>query len=597
MVKRITILLLIIFPLILYQQTFAQRATLDWKLHNVGRVRQLVTNMGTLWAASTDYPGLIYCEFPPNSHEEHVGEGGIFVGAITPERDTLVSVTTLWADPHFEFYPSAAEDDTIWVVMKGDTADIPYMPNYTAVSDQDFVCKYSDYNITNLGDHIPLFLDVIQVSYAWSSAPLDEMIVFDFYVIPTKIDLHNVYIGYWLDGNVGYRGTGWGFALDDLSKYYPEYNLAASVDPPGGEDEQAISPIGVKLFPSEAMLARSLEWTFNWYPGGGGGTPANRDNILYQQISSGEIMQNQQTGDGSQFVFSFGPLELAVGDTARFRVGIILGEGEEKMLENTDRLDWLVSQDFQVPSPPPAPPLRVETRNHQVSLAWDPQPGDVDPEQYEDSNRADNEARPFEGYRVYKSTQSATGPWTLLAEYDVPDNSYFQNTGLKYVYTDVGLLNNLEYYYAVTAFSKPDAEIDFPSLESSKNATSQTVVPGTEPPETVGQVAVVPNPYRGDIAYQSYDPPWEKAGGTRDIWMEQDRRVQFIKLPAQCEIKIYTLAGDFISTISHDNPYKGYEDWNLTSDIGQAISSGIYLFTVEDTQSGKVQVGKFIVIK
>jgi hypothetical protein len=68
-------------------------------------------------------------------------------------------------------------------------------------------------------------------------------------------------------------------------------------------------------------------------------------------------------------------------------------------------------------------------------------------------------------------------------------------------------------------------------------------------------------------------------------------------LPAYCEIKIYSLAGDFVSKIFHSNPLLGYEDWNLTSDIGQAISSGIYLFTVEDLNTGKIQVGKFVVIK
>jgi len=597
MSKLINKIIVIIFLFLVSGSLWAQRTTLDWKLHNVGKVRQVITNMGTLWAASTDYPGLIYCEFPPNSNEEHIGEAGIWVAAITPENDTLVSAATIWADPHFEFYPSAAPDDTVWVISKGDTVNIPYWQNYTAVSDQDFVCKYSDYNITNIGDHKPLYLDVVQVSYAWSSYPLDEMIVFDYYVIPTKFELKNVYIAYWMDGNVGYRGQGWGFALDDLSKYYPERNLAASIDPPGGEDESAISPLGVKIYPAKGIPAKSLRWTFNWWPGGSGGTPSNSDNILYQEITSGEIMQNQETGDGSQFTLSYGPLGVAVGDTIRFRVGIILGEGEEKMLTNADRLDWLVQQDLKVPSPPPLPPLRVETRNHQVILRWDARPGDVNPETYQDPNRADNEIQPFEGYRVYKSTQSKTGPWTLLAEYDVPQNRFFLNTGLEYEYTDIGLLNNLEYHYTVTAFSKPDEEIDFPSLESSKNANAKTVVPGTAPPETVGKVAVVPNPYRGDIAYHAYDPPWERPDETRDRWMEQDRRIQFINLPARCEIKIYSLAGDFIATIEHDNPFRGYEDWNLTSDVGQGISSGIYLFSVEDLKSGKVQVGKFIVIK
>jgi hypothetical protein len=576
---------------------FAQRTTLDWKVHNVGKVRQLITNMGALWTASTDYPGLIYCEYPPNSHEEHIGEAGIWVGAITPENDTLVSATTIWADPHFEFYPSAAPDDTVWVINKGDTVNIPYWGRYTAIADQDFVCRYSDYYLTNIGDHRPLYLDVIQISHAWSSYPLDEMIVFEFYVIPTRKNLSQVYIAYWMDGNVGYRGEGWGFALDDLSYYYADRNLAASIDPPTGEDEAAISPLGVKIFPSVKIPPSTLRWTFNWYPGGGAGGPADRDGVLYQEISAGTIMRNQQSGDGSQFILSYGPLTLAVGDTAYFRVGLILGEGEAKMLANADRLDWLVQKDFRVPAPPPLPPLRLEARSHEITLRWSLQPGDIDPETYRDPNRADNATQPFEGYRVYKSTRSKTGPWTLLAEYDVPANQFFLNTGLQYEYTDIGLLNNLEYYYTVTAFSKPDLEIDFPSQESSKNANAKLAVPGTAAPATVGEVAVVPNPYRGDIAYHAYNPAWEKPTGTRDRWMEQDRRIQFINLPARCEIKIYSLAGDWIVTIPHDNPQQGYEDWNLTSAVGQAIASGIYLFTVEDITNGKVQIGKFVVIK
>src|SRR4030065_656570 len=79
-------------------------------------------------------------------------------------------------------------------------------------------------------------------------------------------------------------------------------------------------------------------------------------------------------------------------------------------------------------------------------------------------------------------------------------------------------------------------------------------------------------------------------------WMEQDRRIQFINLPISCEIKIFTLAGDLVATILHDNPSKGYEDWNLTSDVGQTVSSGIYLFTIEDTNNGQAQIGKFVII-
>jgi len=596
MIKRHIILLIILF-FILPSESDAQKTTLDWKLHDIGAVRQLITNMGALWRVSTDYPGLIYCEYPRNSNEEHIGEGGIWVGAIHG-GDTLVSVTTGWA-PAFEFYPSADPGDTIWTIAKGDTADIPYWKNYLGRSDQDLVCKYSDYNLKNIPQHTPLYLDVIQSSYAWGSAPLDEMIVYDFQVISTKYDLKDVYIAYWLDGNVGYRGQGWDFALDDYSVFYKERMLGVAMDAPGRSDGEAISPIGIKVYPPYNLDINpdSLIWTFNWYPGQGLGQPASQDNLRYLEMSSGIIMENQQDPIGSQFIISFGPIDLNAGDTVKFHVGQILGKGIQGVLKNIDRLDWLINQDFKVPSPPPLPPLKVETQNHKVILNWKALTGETDPETYFDPYRADSSQQPFEGYRLYKSTRTAAGPWTLLAEFDIPGNQYGYNTGLQHEYVDEGLLNNFDYFYSITAFSKEDTVAQFPPQESSIYANAKKTVPGTAPPERVGEVAAVPNPYRGDIAYNNFDPPWEKPGGTRDRWMEQDRRIQFINLPERCQIKIYTLAGDVVEILDHDNASKGYEDWNLTSRVGQAISSGIYLFTVEDLKTGDVQVGKFVVIK
>jgi len=574
---------------------FAQWVTLDWKVHNVGKVRQLVTNMGTLddHKQQVNYPGLLYCEMPAGSNEEHIYQAGIWIGAITPEGDTLVSVTRTHFTPE-EFYPTAEPWDTIWVATKGDTIDIPYWPDYVAISDQDFICRYSDYNILNITDHKPLYLDVIQRSYAWSSPPLDEFIVLNYDVIPRKFDLREVYVGFWLHGEIGNNDAAYNF-LDEYTLFFPEQRMAVGEDAEGGDDGTAISPIGIKVLDP---VDGSLRWTFKWYNhedlGGWG-----RDPVRYRLgMSSGEIMPNRPDAERAHISVCFGPFEqLKVGDTLHFEIAEVFGFGMEGLMKNAEYLEFLRDKDYKVPFPPPKPPLRITTGNHMVHLSWEPLEGDPNPETYQDPYRGDNNPQPFEGYRVYKSTVSAQGPWTLLAEYDIPGNEYGQNTGLKHEYTDVGLLNNVEYFYSVTAFSKPDPVTNFPSQESSINANAKRVVPGTPPPPTVGEVAVVPNPYRGDIAYHTYNPQWEKPSGTRQRWMEQDRRIQFINLPAQCEIKIYTLAGDLITTIRHNDPNKGYEDWNLTSSVGQAISSGIYLFTVKDTKTGKVQVGKFVVIK
>ena len=41
---------------------------------------------------------------------------------------------------------------------------------------------------------------------------------------------------------------------------------------------------------------------------------------------------------------------------------------------------------------------------------------------------------------------------------------------------------------------------------------------------------------------------------------------------------------------------RGFVDWNLTSNVGQTISSGLYMFSVQDSK-GEVQTGKFVIIK
>ena len=84
-------------------------------------------------------------------------------------------------------------------------------------------------------------------------------------------------------------------------------------------------------------------------------------------------------------------------------------------------------------------------------------------------------------------------------------------------------------------------------------------------------------------------------------------------------IRIFTPAGDLIDEIRHDEDYKG-EDirwfetfgaeqadnntfsggehaWDLLSSFTQIISRGVYVFAVEDLDTGEVSKGKFAIIK
>lgn len=576
----------------------AQNTTLDWKLYNIGKIRQVITNTGAMNAkydaSFAGYKRLINCEYPPNSYEEHLTEGGLWVGAVV-NGDTMVSITE-GETADREFYPTDRSWDSIWVVPKGEQAAIPYWPDYEGISDLDYVCRYNDYGPASqrLTNHKPMYIEVIQTTYAWSSQPINEIIVFRYHIIPKRNHLESVYLTSWINGNVGYGLTN-AHGYDDETHFIRAQRTQYCIDLPGGEDGTAVGPVATKIFAPQPD-AGNPKLTFQWYNGNLEGLPSD-DRVRYEQMSRGRIMQDQvNTGNGTKSMVSIGPYNIDLGDTLTFTVGLLVGEGKSGLMRNLDYLDWLVEQNFGVPSPPPSPPVRVEASNHRVTLDWQPRQGDVNPETYSDPYRADSSMQPFEGYRIYKSTQSISGPWTLLASFDLENNPFGANAGIEYNYTDVGLLNNLDYYYTVTAFSKPDSQINFPSLQSSINANAVRATPGTPPPKQVGKVRVVPNPYRGDIAYQNYNPPWEKPPGSRGRWMEQDRRIQFINLPSFCTIKIYSLAGDLVNTLYHRDADRGYEDWNLTSSVGQAVASGIYLFTVED-RDDHVQTGKFVIIK
>jgi hypothetical protein len=85
------------------------------------------------------------------------------------------------------------------------------------------------------------------------------------------------------------------------------------------------------------------------------------------------------------------------------------------------------------------------------------------------------------------------------------------------------------------------------------------------PTENLQSVSVVPNPFRGSEA-------WDAAGGNE---------VHFINLPSEARIRIYTIAGDLVADLQHNDPVHDYARWNLKNGQGQDIVSGIYVYRVE----------------
>jgi len=91
-------------------------------------------------------------------------------------------------------------------------------------------------------------------------------------------------------------------------------------------------------------------------------------------------------------------------------------------------------------------------------------------------------------------------------------------------------------------------------------------------------IKVVPDPYLAHTAFETD---------------KYERQIQFINLPDRCTVRIYTLAGDLVKTLDHQGA--GTADWNLRSESGLSIASGVYLYHVESSYGNRV--GRFAVIK
>jgi len=72
------------------------------------------------------------------------------------------------------------------------------------------------------------------------------------------------------------------------------------------------------------------------------------------------------------------------------------------------------------------------------------------------------------------------------------------------------------------------------------------------------------------------------------------RQIQFINLPNECTIYIFSVAADKVKTIYH-NSNNGTEIWDLRAEGGREIAPGIYIYVVK--ASGVEYKSKFAIIK
>lgn len=275
---------------------------------------------------------------------------------------------------------------------------------------------------------------------------------------------------------------------------------------------------------------------------------------------------------------------------------------------------------YVFPTPPDNPTVRIELDAGEATLYWDRKAEfSIDPVTSEQD---------FEGYKIYRSDigDDISPTPRVIREFDTPGNEVGFNTGFEevrlnepvtfegdtteywYKYEISGLLSGWQYQFSVTSFDYGSQVFELDPLETSTNANAVRVFPGTSPNENFGsdakehKVGVYPNPYRVNAA-------WDGA-------TEQDRKLMFYNLPQRAEIRVYTLAGDIVAEMDHNSEtysgdigwfdtrsgsprvFSGGEHaWDILSESNQTLRSGLYLFTVKDLSTNKVQTGKFLIIK
>jgi len=223
---------------------------------------------------------------------------------------------------------------------------------------------------------------------------------------------------------------------------------------------------------------------------------------------------------------------------------------------------------------PPRPPRRFEVTSHpdRIELEWQPLVGVPDPQQWE----------------IYRTSKYVDNlPYELIITLPGSSRSY----------EDWDLFRGSDYYYFIQAVGSPNAvdERGFSGtpgglpLKSGRYFT-QTYHPASLlrfPGNEVSDFRIVPNPvnFASDESVR--------------IIIDSDQRlgeVEFLDIPGQCTITIYTEIGELVKRIEHTNG-SGNTSWDLLTSSRQPVVSGIYIVHVIDNESGEVDVKKLVVVR
>lgn len=453
-----------------------------------------------------------------------------------------------------------------------------------------------------------------QKTYAWSESYRDDFIVYDYWIYNISGDeIDSLYVGLHNDADVSTAEGGSGdqqWSIDDIPGYYrddvtKEYiSYVRDGDNPNipGDDlggrrtpKEASGYIGSRLLYTPPRSGADDSdttvqtghgyWDWNSDPSEAGGFADWFDRLIQTEFKA----PPPSPFDYRYFQKS-GPFTIPVDDSIRIVYALGVGEGLEGLRENLEWAAYLYERSTDIswigPSAPLSPIFTLLPGDGFVDINWnDTAEASIDPFSGEQD---------FEGYRLWRKTDTG---WSLLMECDYVNGMGF-NTGLVHSYTDYDVNNFFQYTYVVTAYDRGDPNNNIESLESGREGTKLVVEPGiynnTANAAATG-IHVVPNPFVAQSAPNFGFNPTTSNPSTE--------RILFVNLPPTSTVRIYTLTGDLITTISNientDNVDLGWQttaSWDLITDFDQTIVSGLYLYVVESPGIDDF-IGKFAVVR
>jgi hypothetical protein len=362
--------------------------------------------------------------------------------------------------------------------------------------------------------------------------------------------------------------------------------------------------------------------------------PSN-DSFMYgYQSDVGVYQEIASTPFDWRICPTIGPFDLAANQSVDFYLGLMITDAQgsaTSLLEgrrNLDQLvyDWLT--DFKIASPPHSPLMSASHTMHDtdpsLTLRWTPRwsPGK---NAETDIDTTGSMVADFDGYMIWRSEIGFDTGWEVQIMYDKNSNGHplaylpwgmhggvennsdgsprlpagvspdvvvdfgqiVSESSYNYIWEDINVVGGKNYYYSIVCYdfgwNAPLADDRLEPVRGGYSFNQLSIRPLPFKQESVENVVVVPNPYRGSASWER----WNTSG-------VREQKVMFMNLPSPSTIRIFTASGDLVKTIKYNDTNYGAAEWNLTTDAGLLVTSGIYFYHV-DSSVGK-KIGKFAIL-